>query len=61
MTCDFLSFTQMCITWETKPRTQKFKTDVLPPLYHSLTETPCATASIVYIRSNKDDKVANTL
>ena len=28
---------------------------------HSLTETHCATVSIVYIRSNEDDQIANTL
>ena len=44
-----------------EPRTQKFKTDTLPPLYHSLTETQCTTVSIVCIRSNKDDQIANTL
>ena len=51
MIFDFLSFTQMC--------TEIFKTDALPALYRSLTETHCLTARVVYIRSNKDDKVAN--
>ena len=54
--CDFLSF-----TWETKPHTQIFKTDALPPPHHSLTETQCTTLSIVYIMSNKDDQIVNTL
>ena len=40
-----------------EPRTQKFKTDTLPALYHSLKGTHCATVSTVYIRSNEDDKV----
>ena len=44
-----------------EPYTEIFKTDALPALYHSLTETHCATASVVYIRSNKDDKEVNTL
>ena len=43
------------------PRTQKVKTDALPTLYHSLTETHCATVRIVYIKSNKDDQIVNTL
>ena len=44
-----------------KPCTHKFKTDVLPPIYLSFMETECVTESIVYIWSNKDDQIANTL
>ena len=44
-----------------EPCTEIFRTDALPALYHSLTVTHCATARVVYIRSNKDDKVVNTL
>ena len=40
---------------------QKFKIKPLPPLYHSLTGTQCATVNIVCIRSNKDDQIENTL
>ena len=35
-----------------EPPAQRFKTDALPPLYH---------LNIVYIRSNKDIQIANTL
>ena len=36
-----------------EPCMEKFKTDALPPIYHSLTATHCTTVSIVYIRSIK--------
>ena len=58
---DFLSFTYMHFTWEMNPACRYYKTDTLPPPYHSLTETHCATQSIVYIKSNKDDQIVNTL
>ena len=35
-----------------EPCMQIFKTDTLPPPHHSLTETHCATVSIVYIRND---------
>ena len=63
--CDFLSFTPNAHHLGDESFTQKFKTDTLPALYRclyrSLTETHCSTASVVYLRSNQDHQVANTL